>query len=266
MDENDIYIGRVSKFNDIDLEEGLVGTWPFSVDSLYADLGPEQYLKIHNYGRIKTPFFVDTFQYHGTFIKNDSGKVIWDARPIPEELNMPMWKGQFKVDTASKMITRRIQIKDRPSEFAPKGYFTGSILWNWREQDFMDGLNGNKGLIRKTLTETLGVDSLHFVCMNLELENLTLDTKSPPNYFYYMDEWEQEDLNVKVGGKEFPVEVVNLIHRKKTNALPNRIGLKIGFRSETTMVEYTIWSQEVNGEYLFEGIDVYSYYSEPGSN
>ena len=263
--KEDLAAGRASRLGRVELKDNFVGEWPWSEDSLYADMGPEQSLRIWNRGLIKTPLFVDTFAYKGEFFKNDSGIVIWEGRPADEVLRMPMWKADFIQDSTSKIRVRRVNFEDRPSEFVPKGEFTGQLLINLRDGEFMEGLTGNKGLTRKTLSETLGVDSLHLVLQGLEIFKLSANIKSPTRYFYTMGEWEQEDLEVKVGNKKFPVKKVDLLFQRATKALPQRLGLKMSFKAEETMVEYTFWSQNVNDQFVFEGIDVYTYYDGPGN-
>ncbi len=249
--------GQFQKANLIGFDEGSIGGWRYSVDTLQLNLEASETVGTTLAGRIQVPLLDDPFDYKGNLNINSSITVL-DVNPSPGKRKMSLWNGEFDVASTTRVGAQLKDMGEQGRQFFSDASLTGKINIQFDSSQFNEGLAGNKGLIKARIFQILGQPrALDFSLENLQINELNIDPYYLPEERYVLGGFEKEGSKLSIGGKSLEVGTVEIKYSPKGADDKEELGFDIIVLDGNNQLQFTFWAVlDDTGVFVFDRIEV----------
>ncbi len=255
IDEQDLAFGHFSKTNLLSLEDGKMGDWAYSVDTLALKLSAGQNQGAEMSGSLRVPVVADLFSYSGA-LQNNGGQIVMNVSVPSQPLSMNMWNALLIPDDQNSGIDAKLIDAGSGREFFPKANFSGELSLNMSDSEVDDAIRGNKGQKKSELNTVLGLNDLSFELEGVQLIDFTLDPFVLPQDRYTLENTNLDNATLRIGGIEYSIGQIDLVFEEKTETEAEELGLRIVVLEGNNKAEFIFWGKQSSQGFAFDGIEI----------
>jgi hypothetical protein len=188
--------GIFKKNNLINFNEGQVGSWRYSIDTMQLTIRGSRADQTTLAGRILLPILDDPYSYRANLDLTAANTTLV-VKPSPGEKTMSVWNAKFNLEPASEVHAVLKDMGAQGRQFFPDADLTGLLNLDFSAQEFDQALVGNKAEIKTKLKNLFGYEqeAPDFHLQNLRLEHLKIDPLVLPEDRYTLGDYQADTLN-----------------------------------------------------------------------
>ena len=251
--------GKFKKINVFDLNNGTVGNWKYSIDTMELSVLGSQADETSLAGRIQLPVFDDPFSYQGD-LDLSASDITLTVQPDPGEKDMGLWHATFDLAPESVVLAKLKDMGPEGRQLFPSADLTGVLNMHFTAAQFDNALAGNKGIIKnrlKGIFEFEG-DVPEFHLQNLLLEHFKIDPYLPVGERYKLEDYLADPGGLIVGTHLAELGEVRLVYLPDTGNGTEELALEVVVKKDLDLVQFTFFAKSTGGAagFVFDRIEV----------
>lgn len=255
VDEQEVAYGQFYSQDLMNLDQGAIGKWAYSVDHLGVEIREGHTEGLAFTGQVKVPIFTEPFTYQASEQVSESREINLPIVVQAERRKMGLWKAEMNVHESSS-INAQLKTINRKRKLYPQGDFSGTLSISRTTKEFENELLADVAEVKQNLMDALGIDRFDFTLTGVELQHLRLEPFATAKNKYRLKDAQLQDAKMIMAGKEFRVINAEVLYESEMEGKEERLGLMLEILYGENRVGMTFWGQENGSEFTYQGLDV----------
>ncbi|HRN34676.1 MAG TPA: hypothetical protein PLQ53_10825 [Saprospiraceae bacterium] len=249
--------GSFKKENILPLSKGIIEKWKYSVDEISLQYRNQQMQDPELKGKIKLPVSSQAFGYTGKYNNIGNQAPVLHIDKLPEQLPVEMWHGTMDLKPQSS-LNLAVKSVNGEKTFYPDASLTGDFALKLDNNDFNNAVLGNVGQTLEDIKKVfnLTTDDVDFAVSGIAIENWLFDPYTTKDKKYKASNVDVSNAKFMIGGKSYPITGSEIVY---SNDKKERLGLSFTTVAGNNRISFTIWGEDKDGTFIFEGIEENSY-------
>ncbi len=225
--------------NLIDIENGRMMDWAYSVDTLELQIEEGRAGNSTMSGRIQVPILDEPFDYAAVLDIN-AGQTEIETSPEPGKVGMSLWSSSIAINDQTGVNAILMDLGDEGKQFVPNASLSGAFSLDLNQGKFTDLLEGDKDEKKLRIRRAFNLSGdLDFEIADLPVENFTIDPFAPATEKYNLIDFGTGADSISIAGKKLPMTGFKVIYQNESK---EELGLQIEVTEILDKLTMTIWA------------------------